>query len=104
MSFNPAIWRPIAIIVSLLNVGGLVMALGAGEPAHAAGHVLVGVALVAWFRRMGERAREDTTESIGGDRQAQIEGLEFEVDQLRRELTEAQERLDFTERMMAKRR
>ena len=30
-----------------------------------------------------------------------LEGLEVEVGQLRQELTEAQERLDFTERLLA---
>ena len=105
MYFNPAIWKPIAIVLSVLNVGGLIMALSAGEPAHAMGHVVVGVGLAFWVRRLGERAREETGASISGtEHQSQLEGLESEVDQLRRELTETQERLDFAERMMAKRR
>lgn len=104
MYFNPATWRPIAILLSVLNLGGLVMALGAGEPGHAVGHVMLGVGLAFWVRRLGENDGERTTSFGRSDRQAQIEGLESDVDQLRRELAEAQERLDFTERMLAKRR
>jgi len=37
----------------------------------------------------------------GSERQAQLEVLEAEVNDLRRELSEAQKRLDFTERMLA---
>jgi hypothetical protein len=103
--FNPRIWRPIAIVLSLFNLGGLVLALGAGEPGHAMGHVILGVGLAVWARRLGASARDSIGDSIGGsERHAQLEGLENEVDQLRRELTETQERLDFAERMLAQRR
>lgn len=104
MYFNPATWRPIAILLSILNLGGLVMALGAGEPGHAVGHVMLGVGLAFWVRRLGESSSERTASIGGSDAQAQLEGLESDVDQLRRELDETQERLDFTERMMAQRR
>ena len=105
MTFKPAFWRPIAIILSIVNIAGVVQALGAGEPMHAAGHVIVGLGLAAWIRRLNERARETRGERIAGsDQQTQIEGLENDLDQLRRELTETQERLDFAERMMAQRR
>jgi hypothetical protein len=101
---NPRVWRAIAIGLSVVNVAGVVQALVAGEPMHAAGHVVAGLALAAWLRRLNERVRDQRGDRlVGGDQQAQIEGLENEMDQLRRELTEAQERLDFAERMLAKR-
>ncbi len=104
MNFNPRVWRPIAILLSVGNIAGVVQALGAGEPAHAMAHVVLGVVLAFWVRRLNERAREARGDRIAGsDQQAQIEGLESDLDQLRRELTETQERLDFTERMLAQR-
>jgi hypothetical protein len=99
MALRPTTWRRIAIVLSVVNLGGLIMALGAGEIAHAGAHALVGGLLVVWIGRLRERSRG--AERIAGDER--LEGLEDEVDQLRRELGEAQERLDFTERMMARR-
>lgn len=82
MYFNPRVWRPIAIVLSLSGAG-----------------------LAAWIRRLGESARESAGDSIGAsEQQAQLEGLESDIDQLRRELTETQERLDFAERMLAQKR
>jgi hypothetical protein len=72
---------------------------------HAAGHVILGLGLAAWIRRLNARAREARGDRIAGsDQQTQIEGLESDLDQMRRELTETQERLDFAERMLAQRR
>lgn len=88
--------RALAIVLSVLNFGGLLIALANAEPAHAGAHMAVGAGLLLWLRRIREQP-------VPVDRQTQIEGLEDEVDQLRRELTEAQERLDFTERMLARR-
>lgn len=92
------VWRPVAIVLSILNAGGLIMAVAAGEPMHALGHIVAAVLLARWLRRMRERDGAARLESP-----SQIEALEAEVDGLRRELTEAQERLDFAERMMAQR-
>ena len=92
------IWRPIAIVLTILNVGGLIMAVSAGEPLHALGHIVAAVLLARWLRRLREGDEDARIESP-----SKIEALEDEVDGLRRELTEAQERLDFAERMMAQR-
>jgi len=105
MAFNPVIWRPIAIILSIVNIGGVIQAFAVGEPMHAMGHVVLGVGLAFWVRRLNERARATRGDRIAGsDQQAQIEGLENDLDQMRREMTETQERLDFAERMLAKKK
>ena len=88
---------PFITILAVINLAGFVYAIASGEVMHALGHLIVAPLLFAWSRR-SRRHRHAATES-----QDQIDVLEDEVTQLRRELTEAQERLDFTERMMAQR-
>ena len=95
--------RRFAIVLSVINVLGFFSAMRDGSPLHAAAHVAVGVALFLWIQRLSERVREGHEALPEPADQDRIEGLESEVDQLRRELSEAQERLDFTERMMAQR-
>lgn len=96
MTFNPRIWHPIAIVLSGVNLVAGGVAAGAAEPMHAAVHGVVALASGLWAWRL-RRAPE------GGERQARLEELEAEMTQLGRELTEAQERLDFAERMLAQR-
>jgi hypothetical protein len=94
MTFKPAIWHPVALVLSALNMVGVGLAAGAAEPLHAGIHAAVALAFWTW----GERLREGRGKTGELPR---LEALEFEVTQLRRELGEAQERLDFTERMLA---
>jgi hypothetical protein len=96
MTFKPALWRPIAVILSAVNLAGAGFAVGAAEPWHASVHVALALAFGFW----AERLRPGTG---GSERQAQLDELDAEVDQLRRELSEAQERLDFAERLLAQR-
>ncbi|HWB40410.1 MAG TPA: hypothetical protein VG500_04075 [Gemmatimonadales bacterium] len=95
MTFNPARWHPIAIGFSALNLAAGGFALGTAEPLHAAVHGAVALAAGLWARRLRQARPDD------GDRQSQLDMLETEVNQLRGELSETQERLDFTERMLA---
>jgi hypothetical protein len=94
MTFKPATWRPIAVVLSVLNWVGSGLAMGQGEPVHAAVHVALGVAFALWAQRLRATPLE-------GDTEARIEALEADVMHMRRELSEAQERLDFAERLMA---
>ena len=98
MTFKPAVWQPIAIVLSAANLVGIGVAAAGAEPWHAGVHGALAVAFGLWAQRLrrGDRlAGSDTLE------QERFEALESEVGELRRELTEAQERLDFTERMLA---
>lgn len=38
MTFKPAIWYPIAVVLSAINLVGVGFAVGPGEPWHAAIH------------------------------------------------------------------
>ena len=94
MTFKPAIWRPISIVLSVINLVAAGFAAGSAEPLHAGVHVALGLAFGYWAQRLGQAPGEL-------ELQPRLEALEFEVSDLRRELNETQERLDFTERMLA---
>jgi hypothetical protein len=100
MTFKPAIWQPIAIVLSVINLVAVGFAAGAAEPWHAGVHAALGLAFGLWAQRL-RQSRGGASELQGGS-EARLEALEFEVSDLRRELNEAQERLDFTERVLAK--
>ena len=94
MTFKPGFWRPAAMVLSGINLVGVGFAAGAAEPWHAGIHATLALAFWSWAQRLRERS--------GGEPQLpRLETLELEVGELRRELVEAQERLDFAERMLA---
>ena len=97
MTFKPALWRPIAFGLSALNLVAVGFAAGDAEPYHAAGHAALAMAFGYWAQRL-RRAPG------GADREERLEMLEDDMGEVRRELTEAQERLDFAERLLAQRR
>ena len=98
MTFKPAIWRPIAAVLSVVNLGAVGFAAGAAEPWHATIHAGLALAFAAWAQRLGRAPAQPTPPGSGN----RLEDLEAELDQLRGELAEAQERLDFTERVLAR--
>ena len=98
MTFKPRIWQPVAILLSAGNLVGVGLAAGAAEPLHAGLHAVLGLAFGLWAQRLGRAP------SASGDLQAGLEALELEVTDVRRELGEVQERLDFAERLLAQNR
>ena len=94
MTFKSAIWSPIAIVLSVANLAGAGFAIGRGEPLHATIHVGLALAFGWWAQRLRQGAS-------GSELPARLEALEFEVNTLRQELGEMQERLDFAERLLA---
>lgn len=94
MTFKPAIWHPIAVTLSVINLVGVGLAAAAAEPWHAAVHAALALAFGLWAQRLRPGAG-------GSESQARLELLEAEVSNLRRELSETQERLDFAERVLA---
>jgi hypothetical protein len=96
MTFKPAVWRPLAAVLSVANLVAVGFAAGAAQPWHATLHAGLALAFGAWAQRLG-RAPASLPESEG-----RLEELADQMDQLRGELNEAQERLDFAERMLAR--
>jgi hypothetical protein len=98
MTFKPALWQPIAIGLSAINLVAVGFAAAAAEPAHAAIHSGVALAFGLWAQRMQQRRGLRGGEAEVQDR---LEGVEAEINQVRGELSEVQERLDFAERVLA---
>jgi hypothetical protein len=102
MTFNPRIWYPIAVVLSAINLVAVGFAAGEPQPWHAGIHAALALAFGLWAQRLRQTPR-------GGDLQAPVEvleaveALEDEVSKLRQELSETQERQDFTERLLAQR-
>ena len=100
MTFKSPLWYPIAIVLSVINLVAVGFAAGQSEPWHAAGHAALGLAFGLWAQRLRQGRR-------GSELQAPVEvldaldALEGEVSKLRQELSETQERMDFTERLLA---
>ena len=94
MTFKPAIWRPIALVLSAINLVGVGFAASAAEGWHAGLHVVLALGFGLWSERLRDRPR-----AIEG--QDRLEQLELDVGDLRGELSEVYERLDFAERMLA---
>ncbi len=94
MTFKPATWYPIAVALSAINLVAVWFAAQPGEPWHATLHAGLAVAFGLWARRLREGP-------AGGALEAGLDALELEVVNLRQELNEAQDRLDFTERLLA---
>jgi len=104
MAFKPAIWFPIAVVLSVLNLVGVGFATG---PAHTTIHACARAGVRIMGRpplrsRLGGSERQARPEAL----EAQVSGLEAleaEVSRLRQEVSEMQERLDFAERLLAQR-
>jgi hypothetical protein len=94
MTFKRAIWYPIAIVLSVINLVGVGFAAGEPQPWHAALHAALAVAFGLWAQRLRQSPG-------GSELQAPFEGLEAEVDALRAEVAELHERMDFAERLLA---
>ena len=99
MRFNPRIWTPIAQALVAVNVAAVYFAAESAEPVHATLHGALGVACMLWAERLRARATQALYE---GD-ETQPELIPGEVDHLRNELADVQERLDFAERMLTQR-
>lgn len=94
MTFNPRVWQPIAIVLCAINLAGVGFAAARGEAWHASIHAALALAFGLWAQRL----RPSPGGSGQGDR---LEALEAEMGNLRGELSETQERLDFAERLLA---
>jgi hypothetical protein len=94
MTFKPAIWYPISVGLSIVNLAGVWFAAAPGEPFHATIHAALAVGFGLWAQRLRQRSR--VRELPAG-----LEALEAEMSSMRQELSETQERLDFAERVLA---
>jgi hypothetical protein len=97
MTFKPSTWYPIAIALSAVNLVAAGWALAASEMPHSAVHVALALGFGYWARRL----RPSGASAGASDDQARLDLLEADMSQLRHELNETQERLNFAERVLA---
>ncbi len=100
MNFKPTVWHPIAIGLAVINAGAAAFAAAQAEPWHATVHVGLAAAFWLWAQRLRFRL-EQPQAMVGSEILDRLDALESEVGGMRRELGEAQERLDFAERVLA---
>jgi hypothetical protein len=100
MTFKSKIWYPIAFVLSALNLVAVGFAAGEPEPWHAGGHAALALAFGLWAQRL-RRQRGASELQAPIEVLEALEAVEAEVSELRRELSETQERMDFTERLLA---
>ena len=100
MTFKPAIWYPIAVMLSVINLVGVGFAAGEPQPWHAAIHAALALAFGLWSQRLRQAPGGSQLQAPLEVLEA-LEALEVEVSNLRQELGETQERLDFAERLLA---
>ncbi len=104
MTFKPAVWYPIAVVLSGINLGAVWFAAVPAEPLHATAHAALALGFGLWAQRLRRSARgsepQARFEALEADA-GRLEALEGEMGGLRQELGETQERLDFAERLLA---
>ena len=108
LAFKHPVWFPIALLLSIGNVVAVWFAAREvpPEPLHATIHAVLGVAFGFWAHRLRLASRARASHQIGAETAAALDALEeaeAEATKLRQELSEAQERLDFAERMLERR-
>jgi hypothetical protein len=101
MTFKPRLWYPIAGVLALANLVAVPFAAAPGEAAHATVHAVLAVGFALWAQKLRQRKRGDIRGEAG---QEDVVELRDEVDVMRGEMAELQERLDFTERMLTQAR
>jgi hypothetical protein len=99
MSFKSRIWYPIAIALSVINLVAVGFAAGESQPWHAGTHAALALAFGLWAERLRRRRGSELQAPL--EVLEALEALEGEVSKLGQELGEMQERLDFTERLLA---
>lgn len=103
MTFKPAIWYPIAAVLSVINLVavGFAAAEANPDPWHAGIHAALALAFGLWAQRLRQRRGASELQAPLEVAEA-LEAIEAEMSQLRQELGETQERLDFAERVLAR--
>ncbi len=107
MSSKSGKWYPIAVILAALNLAAV--GLAATPWWHATSHAALALGFGLWAQYLRRRPVAPEQLQSGDEPSDQLTSgeslaaLEAEMSRLREELSETQERLDFTERMLAQR-
>lgn len=103
MRFKPTFWFPIAVVAGGVNLVWAAVAAGPGAWAHAGLHAMAAVGFGLWAFALRNQLRFEARSPERAELPAHLEELEAEMSSLQQQLIETQERLDFTERLLAQR-
>ena len=105
MTSKTRFWNGVLVVLSAGNLVSVWFAAQPGEPWHATVHAGLALGFGLWAQariRLGEaRSREGTLDK---GNEVEIPALRDEVGEVRRELGEMHERLDFAERLLSQAR
>jgi len=107
MTFKPALWHPIAVVLSGINLVALGLAAGAAQPLHATAHAALALGFGWWARRLRQGPGGSEVARMTRQLQQQAAALEDAQTTLANqsaELAELHERVDFAERVLAQAR
>lgn len=103
MTVKSALWHPIAVGLSVVNVAGLGYAVASAEPWHAAVHGALALAFGIWAQRLRQGPTGSELARMKRQLEQQARALEDAQTTLAtqvNELAELQERVDFAERLL----
>jgi hypothetical protein len=107
MTFKPAIWRPIAWILSAVNVGGLVFAMRSAEVPHAMVHGVLALGFAWWAMRLGRGLAGAELNRLQEQLEQQavvLEDTQALLASQANQIAELHERIDFAERLLTQAR
>jgi hypothetical protein len=100
------LWYRIAVALSIINLAALGFALGQGEPRHAMVHGLLGAGFAWWASRLRRQPSAEmpdaaTLQDQVDQQAAALDDAHAALADQASQIAELQERLDFTERILA---
>lgn len=104
MWFKHKAWIPVAWVASVANLGAVWFAAVPGEPAHATLHALLAVGFGLGARHLAVRQRLAEQHEALQDTLDQNEQLQQALEDMQSGLRELEERVDFSERLLAQHR
>ncbi len=104
MWFTHRAWIPTAWVLSAANLVSVWFAALPGEPAHATLHAVLAVSLALGARHLTTRRRAEETYADLQQAIDQNEQLQQNAEGMQARVTELEERLDFTERLLVQQR
>ena len=79
MTRHPRLWRVVAVLFTLINLGGGVFAAVQGEGLHTVGHIVLVLLGAAWMWRLAQRPGQQELLSVEPSEQ-RLEQLQQSVD------------------------
>lgn len=105
MASKVRFWNTVLVVLSAVNVVSVWFAARPGEPWHATIHAALALGFGLWAqRRMRPEGAQWQTGALDTGSGVEAPALRDEVGDMRRELGEVQERLDFAERLLSQSR